>query len=569
VPALGQETSHTLPTGLQTRVLVRCREQGLEPFALFLQAFGLALQRTLRIDMPIVSTPFSRRMRQDMFSQVDYCIDLRFIEAGLRPQESLREANRRIRESIWQAQQRQIQPVTALAEALNHLRPGASAALSQFHLTWRLDPTRNLRSDHGLARVHRVPQVTARHGLALHAAQIDGELVFSIEAVQEAQVRGWVGRVWEGFTQALDELLAIDLAVDRGATPDASVAGCLPAHEEQVAALWAQWLGPRSDRRDDARTANWFREGGSSLSAMRMIASINKHLGTDVGLHQFLQNPTRAHLLGLLSQGHGATGTLENVHWVGPSHASHLKVLLPGYAGSAVGVFKLAQAIVTESTDCAVLCVDLDAIVRATDSAKVFQRCQDTILGVLKAHRADRQVELVGYSLGGLLALHALMSLPDRERSGVPVWLLDTYSPGRLQETLWYRAERFVARRWHRCTHVDSATAPTREAVEQYLDATEADEHAHAQWDMLAHACNRPLQGLEQIDVTLVRTLKTAREVGLIWRNRSNGWSPDAFRRFEVRHLDTDHLGITQRDAQVVAKILSTHGIGRTDTQSS
>jgi hypothetical protein len=86
---------------------------------------------------------------------------------------------------------------------------------------------------------------------------------------------------------------------------------------------------------------------------------------------------------------------------------------------------------------------------------------------------------------------------------------------------------------------------------------------------MLAHACNRPLQGLEQIDVTLVRTLKTAREVGLIWRNRSNGWSPDAFRRFEVRHLDTDHLGITQRDAQVVAKILSTHGIGRTDTQSS
>jgi pimeloyl-ACP methyl ester carboxylesterase len=369
--------------------------------------------------------------------------------------------------------------------------------------------------------------------------------------------------------QALTDLQTLDLAPSAASGRGTSDTPTTLNQPPQVAALWAQWLGQPARSGEMPLSAHWFREGGSSLGAMRMIAAVNKALQLDLALHDFLEQPTFGRLLERVCQTDSQTPPLDNLHWVGPATAKHLKVLLPGYAGSALGVFKLAQAMVAHAPSCAVLCVDLDAIVRSGDAASVFDRCQATIRSVVVAHAATHHVEVVGYSLGGLLALHTLTTLPAATQRNIHVWLLDTYAPGRLDETLLYRAERYLARRWHRHTQKPTIADQTREAVEQYLDASEADAQAHTQWNALAAACTRPLRHLQDIDATLLRTLQTAREVGLIWRNRSNGWAPARFRKFDTINLDTDHLGITQRAAGEVARILSSAAPSAVDTPAS
>ncbi|WP_437061705.1 amino acid adenylation domain-containing protein [Streptomyces sp. enrichment culture] len=101
------------------------------------------------------------------------------------------------------------------------------------------------------------------------------------------------------FADALDQLpVAHDGDIDRAALA-ASVAGQDAAGgppageiEQRVAVVWAGLLGTGVHDRN----ANFFSEGGDSLTALRLVGAVNESFGTDVPVRAFLAAPTLADL---------------------------------------------------------------------------------------------------------------------------------------------------------------------------------------------------------------------------------------------------------------------------------
>lgn len=101
------------------------------------------------------------------------------------------------------------------------------------------------------------------------------------------------------FVEGLEELpVAEDGEVDRAALAASVVSqhetSGPPAGETErhVAALWAELLGTEVTDRN----ANFFSEGGDSLTALRLVAAVNEFFGTDIPVRAFLAASTLSDL---------------------------------------------------------------------------------------------------------------------------------------------------------------------------------------------------------------------------------------------------------------------------------
>ena len=199
-----------------------------------------------------------------------------------------------------------------------------------------------------------------------------------------------------------------------------AAAGARPrnAVEAQVAEIWAEVLSVS----DVGLSDDFFRVGGHSLAAVRLLSRVRERFGRGVALPDFMANPTVAHMASLLAATtppdtraparalidltRGGTSTMVCVHPIGGSAACYLELARWMGRDCTVKAFQAGGG----------TCHSLDTLAHA-------------YVTELRREVGDGPVRLCGWSFGGLLAYEMARQL---EADGVRVDLLamlDTYPP--------------------------------------------------------------------------------------------------------------------------------------------
>lgn len=218
--------------------------------------------------------------------------------------------------------------------------------------------------------------------------------------------------------------------LDRRALPEPAgtrasarhVAPRTPA-EAQIAALWAEVLGRDGIGVHD----DFFELGGHSLLAARLVAAAERRLGARLPLAAMFQAPTVAGLAALLDNGdtgsllvpirHGDDPPLFVVHPAGGDVMPYRELAMRLPAGRAViGVRSRAQLGQQEHTTLADMAADYAAAVRE--------------------RQQDGPYHLLGWSLGGTIAVSVAAELESRGGEVAFVGLLDPTIPAHEEDPL-------------------------------------------------------------------------------------------------------------------------------------
>lgn len=565
-PAPGGEWPLPMPSDLQAQVLRWSEAAGVTPFPLLLSAYGQALQAVFGEAYRFVATPFSRRTEPELVEPLAYWIDVRLLEAGARPGETAGAACLRVMRQVQDAQAPGFQSLGQLAsrwagdpQRTAQLTPH----LTQFAFTWRLDSERELNLGTLSARLLRVPQQTARYSLCLHVARVDGQMVCSIEAVQLAHDNGVVAAVGQAFQQALSRLCRDAAATDSAApSPDASAGSATeplaPAapHDCALRESWSRWLCVSIDAVSDA--SHFLRQGGSSLTAMRMAAQLRREHGLRLDVAAFLRSPTFGVLRCLAA---AAPDTQQHdCVVVGPTDAQRVLLMVPGFGGQVASLYGLAREVhrrVPKGT--AVAIVDLDRLLAGVAEESVAKHAMAVLEKVAAEWGRKRLIGVVGFSLGGLLALQLAKS--QAVGCNLPVCLLDTYAPRNRRPGLLRRVERVVAHRlWPFVPDTLSDGGDDAELA-QGLDIGDLDslqpQTPSATWSRLMQQLEVVSCRAQHVPVQLIQASKAVVKEGLLWRRRSNGFVPSDYASFHVHNVDAAHLDLPRELASVAAGLIA------------
>ncbi|MEU2663810.1 amino acid adenylation domain-containing protein [Micromonospora sp. DT46] len=227
--------------------------------------------------------------------------------------------------------------------------------------------------------------------------------------------------------------------LDRAALPDPGpvLTPHVPAGVDDVTRSLLTILAELLPGTEVEPDTDFFRQGGNSLLATRLLAAVRRQFGVVVPLRDFLRAPTvRA-----------VAGAVRRARQAGPGAASRRPVdLLPlgdSAAGRAPvvalpGVFGIAASMARLSTHVRgrpFHALHTRDLLRAQDgtpsSAVAAQACLTELLPVV-----DPGVHLVGHSLGGAMALHLAHAVRAAGHQVRSITLLDAPSPRCLHQRL-------------------------------------------------------------------------------------------------------------------------------------
>lgn len=557
-PATGAERLLTLPEGLGDEVLAACSKSRRTPFVPLLTAFASALQDVFGPEFRQVLSPFSRRSEPELAEPVGYLLDVRHIEAGRLPDETLADTLERVDQQVREAHAPSFLPLDKIAEEVARFSPNAAACLGAFAFTWRLSPTRELQFGESNGRLIRIPQSGARFGLTLHAATANDRLTFSIEAVQAAFDSEAVDRVALAFEQRLRQfcMAAVPRANDRiseTARSESSTA-MSPAQTSLVQSLWCEALGEPVHAPE--RTAHFIEAGGSSMAAMRLGARARKLLGARLDVGAFLAEPTYERLCALLSDSNtGLSRDTRDVVLLGPKDFDKVILFLPGRAQEAVGLFKVAtelRALMDPRT--AVAIFDLQGLVRTVQSEHLLDVVFERLQSVAQGLGPKRIAGIAGFSLGGLLALQAAGTLGGGRN--LPVWLLDTYSPA-IHSTGWMRRiERSIAWRLYHRGEASPGVASASSSGSEQTSVGVPEENPEL-WNALMDELLRARFDTSKVHATLIQAESSMQEIALLRHRASNGFNPSSFGSLRVCPLPTAHLDLVREASGLAAHVMA------------
>lgn len=550
-PADGTEVRMLPAAGWSQRLQAAATQWECSPFPILLAAYGSAVQSVFGPVCAFVATPFSRRCDPDMQQPLSYCLDVRLIEAGARGQESASQHLARVRKATLQAMSPSVISLDGVAAQLATRAPAAAAMLTQFGLTWRLAPSRSLRLGSQAARLIRVQQTSARFAICLHAALVNDELTFSIEAVNAAHQQGLVGALWRAFEARLEALLQSSpeaMLEEPSATLSPADALKLPVLRQ----LWAQWLS--LDEGALTQGSHLLRLGGSSLMAMRMAAQLRQQHRLQLDVSAFLARPTLARMCECATQLKGWVP--EHCVLVGEPDANQLVLMLPGRGGHALGLMRIAHS-VRKNTDgrVAVAVLDLDGLLQGVGTdAQAWPQVLSRISAAAEALGLERIQGIAGFSLGGLLALNIANTLfSDRP---LRVWLLDASAPRTVDPGLVRRLERKLAAAWRR---VRSRGLPENHGTipEVFDSDEEISRHMSRDfWDELERQAAFARCDAPQARVHLVQARGTLLGGDVIWRRSTNAFDPAAYGGWQLTCLPGEHLDLHRGMAETAGVII-------------
>lgn len=553
-PAFGHERRLALDPALQQRLAGCCRALGCTPFPLLLAAYGQALQDAFGAAFRFVSTPFSRRAEPELIEPIGYLLDVRFIEAGALPGESLAQSLGRVARAVCRARAPAFQSLDTLITEVAAHDPQVAQCLSQFSFTWRLDPAGAITLAGQPVHQLRVPQLGSRYSLCLHVAQLGDRIDCSIEAVASAHDSGAVDRLWTAFLHRLDALCALrdvvldDGAVDVGADVDT---GDRNAHlpDDALRRLWTQWL--HVGEHAIAPESHFLRSGGSSLAAMRMAAALRREHGLRLDIGAFLADPTFAKL-GTLVRATPVPRADGHV-LVGPADFARVMLMLPGSGGHAAGMYALADELHRRMPQgSAVAVVDLDAALQSAPDEDPLWFVSRRIVQIVRDLGQTRVTGIVGFSLGGSLALRIVEALGDGG-AAIPVWMLDTFAPRAHRTGLWRKVERNLAWKLYGGRPKAGDTAPASPPAELQSLPMRASP---AQWDVLGEQLARQRVAAPRSHVRLIQARQSVQHSGLLWQRRNNGFVPQHYGSWAVHEIDGAHLDIPRHLAASTADII-------------
>lgn len=559
-PGPGSEMVISLPDDVLRAVARLPDRWGATLFTPLLVAWGLTLQQVFGPAWRFVVTPFSRRMEPELTEPLGYLLDLRLIEAGARPDESLRETVERVHAALLTAQQPRMVPLDRIAQEVGLISPQARAGLTQFAMTWRVDAHGDFDLAGQRCQQLWLPQGAARFGLCLHAERNGAPLALRLEGVQSAFDNGLaqplaavllsrLRALCELDGDAMPALTQVSMQPGSGATaPDPNDPVAAAASQQ-----WTRCLGQPPDNSE----ADFLRLGGTSLLAMRLAAGLRSELGRSLDVAAFLARPT----FGALRQQLHKPGPPAAASWalIGPRAFRRVVLVLPGYRGTALGMYELADELhKCLPDDHSVAMVDLRTIMRrAPEHGRVWffvRQLQQVVRDLGEARLAG----VVGFSLGGLLGAELLNSLPAAQRERVPLWMVDTYVPKVMHQGLKPRLTRALVAlvrspvaTLHTMLRRPDRLGPTRTAEQ---DAVAGDEVPR--WlSFLAELAGSPVSAPE-VNAVLVRSTHSARRVGLVRRRAGNGWAAAQFKTLRVIALDAEHDDLRHSAAAQVARAL-------------
>jgi len=548
-PGFSYTTSHQALTA--EVVDSRAAALGVGPAALVAAAFGIAL--TVRYGPPArwIMTPFARRPSEALQRVVGCCLDMRLLEAA---GEDLASTARAVHQQMLAAQDDHTLPLESLIDAVRLSDPNRADDVTRFGFTYRhiVDTPRQLGRSMATPIEFEIP--AARFGLCLHVERRTAGLRVWLEASQDHFDIETLDRLSMKFTDILLGRGTSMAETATQATPSATGAmtPSASAHEQhELANLWHDLLGV--EPRDDS---NFFYDGGTSLLAMRLAAAVHKRLGRQLMLNQFLRRPTLGGLAASIRDdiehpfaefsGTPVDDDHSNERWC---------IAIPGSAGRAIDFYRLWSALDEGGSPAMdMLAFDLATIalgeVTTFDVERFFARFTALTHSYALTHDRRGPITLLGYSLGGLVALDMAEKLAQLGHTIERVVLLDAYAPPYLSRTpAWFLGKL------HARMHQLGRPRASKQSIEAEHpgDDAHAAEASRATWKGIHHRFVRWSPPTLDVPATLIRS-------GLAWKHvrpirfaATNGLGHKLRGPVDIRVLDIEHLAMLTSGADRVA----------------
>ncbi|MFI4916441.1 MAG: amino acid adenylation domain-containing protein [Phycisphaerales bacterium JB060] len=537
--------------GLTAEALdARARSLGVGPASLAAAALGLVLQSHYGEPGRWLLTPFARRPSEDLQRVVGCCLDMRLLEAN---GDTLEDTAWHVHEQMLTAQEDRTLPLEVLIDRVRAIQPARAGDATRFGLTYRhIDDSPRTLGDASAVPV-TIAQPAARFGLCMHVER------------RQTGLRVWLEASADHYTDAAVASIGhrvLDLLLDRATAEPGHhappTATALPAsttisdpERSIVAELWSEFLGVTPHPGSD-----FFRDGGTSLTAMRLAAAIHKRIGRRLMLNQFLHWPTLDGLMhSIRDDAEHPYAEFSDIESEDYHSAAPWSIAIPGSAGRAIDLHRLWLAVGDKDRSAMdMLAFDLATIAtgetESFDTGRFFARF--TALAHAYAMTQDRRgpITLVGYSLGGLVAMDMAARLAELGHNVERVVLLDAYAPQYLSRTLpWYLAKANARLR----TLGRRADPPAPIHHDRDAGDAHADEANRAAWK----AVHRTLAGWQPppltIPVLLIRSAPAWQHLRPAWHSATNGLGPWLRGEREVRVLDIPHLAMLTSGADRLA----------------
>ncbi len=529
----------------------RARQLGVAPAALVAAALGMVLRERYGPPGRWLMTPFARRPSDSLQRVVGCCLDMRVLEAdGL----DLPATASAVHLQMLDAQEDRTLPLESLIDAVRKATPARADDATRFGLTYRHidDAPRSLGE--ATATPIDIEQPAARFGLCLHVERRSTGLRVLLEASREHFTPQALDTFSSRFTDLLldRDALRDEMANRISGTTNGTIAPTASAHERhELAQLWHELLGvePHND-------SDFFHDGGTSLLAMRLAAAVHKRLGRRLMLNQFLRSPTLDGLACNIRDDaeHPFAEFSIAVASESPTNEPWC-VGIPGSAGRAIDLYRLWLEVgAPDAPAMDMLAFDLATIAvgeaSTFDADRFFSRFTALTHAYAMTHNRSGPLTLVGYSLGGLVALDMARQLGELGHTIERVVLLDAYAPPYLSRTpSWY-----VGKLNARLRRLGApARAKPAARIEHEGDDAHAAEASRATWRSIHQKLASWQPAAIHTQVVLVRSGPAWKHIRPAIHSATNGLGPALRGPVDIRVLDVEHLAMLTTGAGRVA----------------
>lgn len=530
------------------------------PAAAGLAVFGDLLKDRFGEPGRWVLTPVSKRITTALQRLVGCCLDMRLIDTGGNKNESARYSS--VGLQLREAQGRSTLALDTLRESVRQLRPDALDHLTRFGFTYREFTGAEIHRNGLTVRRVPLPQLAARFGLALHVERhADG-------------VRLWFEASRDFFSDAMLAELATEF-VDRlrgskgsfshrlifsepspvgppksRSESDAS-AGVSEKSRGLLRGMWKELLGT-----DPEPASRFDEDGGDSLVAMKLSSMIHARMGLKLHIGEFLRHKTFESLVRWVRD--DPEEPYSDFRRRAESDPGELVLAIPGASGRAVDLHALWEGCLERGMPYGrMLGFDLVTLVRSLPlDEELPDRTVQRISEIGLKERGDAAITLIGYSLGGLLAIGVAARLAS---AGVPISgliLLDAYAPAYLSHTPTYYAARLNAEMRRGVRRGSNSAARTE--IPNQLKRDPADA---ALWKSVLNIYST--WKLPRVDVPclLVRSASGAGRVRPVRHASTNGLRP--YLRSEIRTdtIDVDHLAMLTGGVEEVCRSITSNTV--------
>ncbi|MBQ1082104.1 non-ribosomal peptide synthetase [Nocardiopsis sp. B62] len=332
----GESVHFEVDAELHTALARVAKEHGCTLFMVVQAALAIALSKAgAGEDIPL-GTPIAGRTEPALDDLVGFFINTLVLRTDVSGEKTFAQILDGVRETALAAFDHQDVPFDLLVEKLNPERSTAHHPL--FQVTVALNPAFADASGFDGAEVTTVTTGVAKFDLAVGfvenrdgggaPAGLGGAVDFAVDLFDDSTVRALVAvldrvlRAMAGDTGAVagaaigltdEERAALTnrgaLAASAPGDDEAAASGSLTPRQEILCGLFGELLGRESVEPGE----NFFRSGGNSLLALRLVSRVRSVLCAEVGVRDFFRDPTVAGVDRVIARGRGVTSRPELV----------------------------------------------------------------------------------------------------------------------------------------------------------------------------------------------------------------------------------------------------------------